>query len=107
MTSTPITTQSVRLTQGVHLTIEEQPELAPFVYKSLSRHLSGDWGDVDEDDQRVNDHAAQERSRIVSVYALGETRTAHTLYGSSNVDRIWIITDPGWATTTILWPAEY
>jgi len=66
----------------------------------LQRHARGEWGDVCEDDRRLNDEALLDGSRLLSAYrtALGE--------------KIWIITeaveDAGKrAATTILLPSEY
>jgi hypothetical protein len=66
----------------------------------LSRHLRGDWGDLCEEDRRLNDLALQDGSRLLSAY---QTRAGH---------RIWIITeaqddDGHRAATTILLPEEY
>jgi len=40
----------------------------------LRRHISGDWGDLDAHDRRVNDQAVKNGSRILSVYGEGDTR---------------------------------
>ena len=66
----------------------------------LRRHASKDWGDLDDDDRRLNDEAINDGSRILSAY--------HTSDGT----KIWIITeaedDSGQrAATTILLPEEY
>jgi hypothetical protein len=66
----------------------------------LQRHARGDWGDVCEEDRRLNDQALLDGSRLLSAYrtSLGE--------------RLWIITeavdDSGQrAATTVLLPSEY
>ncbi len=66
----------------------------------LSRHLSGDWGDLDEDDKLSNDDAVRDGSRILSAYVL-ETG-----------QRIWLITEAAdesgkRVATTALLPEEY
>ena len=66
----------------------------------LERHLHADWGDVDEEDWKLNDAAVVDGSRILSVYS--------TLKGV----KIWIITEAndeeGQRTaTTILLPDNY
>jgi hypothetical protein len=66
----------------------------------LARHLRGDWGDLCEEDRRLNDRALQDGSRLLSSY---QTRAGH---------RIWIITeaqddDGHRAATTILLASEY
>ncbi len=60
----------------------------------LQRHLKGDWGDLDNDDKRVNQWAVELRLRILSIY--------HTPLGD-----LWIITEADRSSTTLLLPAEY
>ena len=66
----------------------------------LRRHANRDWGDLGDEDKRLNDEAIQDGSRILSAY--------HTSDGA----KLWIITeaedDSGQrAATTILLPEEY
>ena len=61
----------------------------------LSRHAKGDWGDLDEDDRRINNLAAKLDERILSAYTLPDGT------------RIWIITEADRSSTTILLPEEY
>jgi len=66
----------------------------------LQRHVSGDWGDVCDEDRQANDRALQDGSRILSAY--------HTPLG----EKLWVITeaadDSGHRpATTILLPSEY
>jgi hypothetical protein len=66
----------------------------------LARHVTGDWGDLDEGDRHANDDALIDGSRLLSAY---QTRKG---------EKIWIITE---ATnefglrylTTLLLPSEY
>lgn len=64
----------------------------------LARHVSGDWGDVDEADLRANNIAATDGNMILSSYRLDAETT------------IWIISDPaddaGRRVTTVLLPEE-
>jgi hypothetical protein len=60
----------------------------------LQRHQSGDWGDLDADDQRQNDDAVQRWLRILSAYG-------------TPPDRLWVITEADRSVTTILRPDEY
>lgn len=62
-------------------------------YALLSRHVCGDWGELDEDDKALNQQALADRSRLMSSYLLGN-------------EKVWVITDAGWAVTTILLPSE-
>lgn len=66
----------------------------------LSRHIKGDWGDLSEEDRRLNDEALTDGSRILSAY--------RTLTGV----KVWIITeatdnDGHRSATTLLLPEEY
>lgn len=65
------------------------------VMRALFRHASGDWGECSPEDWAANDAAIPERGRLLSVYrdSCGVT--------------FWIITDPGWCTTTVLLPDDY
>jgi hypothetical protein len=40
----------------------------------LLRHVTGDWGDVSEDQQRANAEAAIWGGRILSIYGTGSRR---------------------------------
>ena len=60
----------------------------------LQRHPSGDWGDLDAEDQRENDYAIQRWLRILSAYG-------------TPPERLWLITEADRSVTTILRPDEY
>ncbi len=61
----------------------------------LLRHLQGDWGDLDADDRRVNEHALVHGLRLLSAYTL--------LDGT----KVWFITEASRTSTTVLLPSEY
>ena len=61
----------------------------------LTRHLTGDWGEVDEADGRENELSIKEGFRILSVY-----RTAKD-------EKLWVITEADRSATTLLLPGEY
>jgi hypothetical protein len=61
----------------------------------LNRHVAGDWGELDKQDQRENELALTHDLRILSAYTL-----------SSGV-RIWIITEADRSSTCVLLPEEY
>jgi hypothetical protein len=61
----------------------------------LSRHLSGDWGDLSAEDKRRNNQALREGTRLFSSYNIG------------NGVKIWIITEADRSVTTALLPEEY
>ena len=66
----------------------------------LTKHVSGDWGIVDDEDKAANDDSLIDGSRILSAY--------NTTKGV----KLWIITDAedddgNREATTILLPSEY
>ena len=65
----------------------------------LDRHVRGDWGDVDAEDQKANEHALRTGARILSAYSL------------RSGEKIWVITEAATggrrASTCILTPDEY
>jgi hypothetical protein len=62
----------------------------------LSRHASGDWGDLSEGDKEENQLSLQEGFRIFSSYVLPRTRV-----------KVWVITEADRSATTLLLPDEY
>ena len=60
----------------------------------LHRHLSGDWGDLDDEDKAENDFSVKNGFRILSAYNTPE-------------GRLWIITEADQSVTTFLLPDEY
>jgi hypothetical protein len=61
----------------------------------LQRHLTGDWGELDEHDVRENELSLLRGWRILSCYRL------------RNGTHIWIITEADRSLTTFLLPEEY
>jgi hypothetical protein len=64
------------------------------VMTALSRHASGDWGDLCPEDTLANDHAMNDGGRLFSAYGQGE-------------ERFWIITEADRSITTVLLPNDY
>lgn len=60
----------------------------------LSRHISGDWGDLDAEDKQANEDAIEYGNRIFSAYIL-------------NGEKLWIITEADRSSTCLLLPREY
>ena len=60
----------------------------------LSRHASGEWGDLDAHDVRENGRALKNGRRILSSYTIGERH-------------VWVITEADRSATTLLLPEEY
>ena len=65
------------------------------IVRALVRHLSGDWGNLDEDDWKRNDESLDSGGRLLSRYlALDGTK-------------FWITTEYDRSATTIFLPGEY
>ena len=79
-------------TPGALAALEESGE-SPDVF--LKRHLTGDWGEVDDHDRRENELSVVQGFRLLSAY----TR--------SNGTKLWIITEADRSATTLLLPSEY
>lgn len=71
----------------------EEAQANPFHY--LTRHITGDWGDLGDEDKAANDNALLTGDRVFSRYNL------------STEERLWIITEADRASTTLLLPLEY
>lgn len=61
----------------------------------LARHGTGDWGDVDEHDNKENQLSVERGFRLLSSY-----------FTNAN-DKIWLITEADRSATTLLLPEEY
>ena len=69
--------------------------------RCLRRHLSGDWGCVDTHDKAINDMAVAHRTRVLSAYPIDPKQPSR----GHGANTLWIITDRGWETTTLLLPS--
>lgn len=65
------------------------------VHNAVSRHSSGDWGDLCEEDLQANQFALDENLRLLSVY---QDRSG---------TKFWIITEADRSATTVLLPEDY
>ena len=75
---------------------EEALELAgQTAIEFLRRHMSGDWGELSDDDIKENELSLEQGFRLLSRY---ETAKGELL---------WIITEADRSATTILLPSEY
>lgn len=61
----------------------------------LRRHLSGDWGDICDEDRELNNDALKLGNRLLSSYTL------------SDGVKVWIITECDRSATTFLLPSDY
>ena len=61
----------------------------------LRRHMSGDWGELSDEDVKENEFSLKEGLRLLSAYQTGKGQ------------KLWIITEADRSATTILLPSEY
>ena len=79
-------------TPGALRALEEAGQSPAFF---LEKHVSGDWGEVNGEDKRLNDEALVTGERLLSAY--------RTLKGV----KIWVITEADRSSTCCLLPSEY
>jgi hypothetical protein len=60
----------------------------------LTRHISGDWGDLGGEDKTENDFSLEHGFRLLSAY-------------DTPRGRLWVITEADRSATTLLLPDEY
>lgn len=60
----------------------------------VRRHVSGDWGEVCDEDKKANEWALKHGARLLSAYDV-------------NGEKLWVITEANRESTTVLTPGEY
>ena len=81
------------MTRGINDLVADNEHFAKFVWDSLKKYRTGDWGDLCDEDKRLNDEAIDSGSRILAAY--------------EGMYKIWVITEHDRSATTILFPDEY
>lgn len=77
------------------ITANAKDQLDPIdVEQGLSRHATGDWGEICPEDRTENELSLREGYRLMSVYLSGGKR-------------FWIITEADRSVTTVLMPLDY
>ncbi len=61
----------------------------------LLRHVTGDRGDLEDEDKKENDLSVKEGFRILSAYEL------------DTGEKVWVITEWDRSVTTFILPSEY
>ena len=90
---------AVLMTAEVTRVVEEDGAIGT-VLDCLQRPASGDWGDLCEEDRRMNDEAIEaerdggDTDRLFSAYETG-------------IGKLYVITEWDRSTTTVLTPGEY
>ena len=83
-------------TAGVYNKMQSSKNFDNFVAKCLTKHFSGDFGSIPENEILMNQEAIKNKiDRVFSVYEIAA--------GS----KIYIITDGAPRHTTVLFPNEY
>lgn len=75
--------------------LEKAQKLGIDLMSLLVRHVTGDWGDLSNEDKKENDFSVDKRLRLMSSYKISKT------------DKIWIITEADRSVTAFLLPEEY
>ena len=95
--TTPFELGQPTATAGVAEKMNEDQKFYDFVYLSLKRYMTCDWGDMSDSDKAQNDEAVE--SGLDRIFA------AYNRPGKD--ETIWIITEADRSVTTILFPDEY
>jgi hypothetical protein len=61
----------------------------------ITRHVTGDWGDLEDEDKAENELSVGRNLRIFSAYKL------------ASGGKLWVITEADRSATTLLLPSEY
>ena len=83
------------VTSGVNERISNDNGFALHINRCLTRHLSGDWGDLCKEDREENELSLEKGFRLFSSYK------------HDSCPKIWIITEADRSVTTVLFPSEY
>lgn len=98
---------SVFLTAHIAEWADDRHDRTAWILDCLTRHNSGDWGDLGDNDTALNTTALRHHDgRLLSRYELPDELADP----AGTEDAIWIITDDlddDEPITTILWPSEY
>ena len=81
-------------TRGVNDRVAVDTSFSLFIWESLKRHTTCDWGELSAEDKKENDFSLDKQLRLLSSYQHGGIK-------------IWIITEADRSVTTILFPEEY
>jgi hypothetical protein len=63
--------------------------------RCLARHVTGDWGELEDEDRAANEAAVAEGTRLLSAYTV------------ASGEKLWVITEWDRSVTTFLLPEEY
>jgi hypothetical protein len=86
-------------TSGVHHESGNDPVFAHNVHACLTRYRKGDWGDLSDEDKKMNDEALKDGDQILAAYEVPTSQ--------ATTRKIYIVTEWDRSVTTILFPEEY
>jgi len=75
--------------------VSKDKKFDEFILDCLFRHVTGDWGNLSEQDKSENEYSMGKYLRIFSSYKY------------RNAEKIWIMTEADRQHTTVLFPNEY
>nr|WP_312577706.1 hypothetical protein [Sedimentibacter sp.] len=81
-------------TRNVDSLVQENKQFRDEINAALNKFINNDWGDTCDEDAEMNHEALNSGERILAVYK--------TCKGY-----VWIISEYGRSSTTILFPSEY
>lgn len=82
------------MTSGIAHECKKSPAFSAKILDCLGRYTKGDWGDLCEDDKKLNDDAVKTGDdRILAAYIVGK--------------KVYIITEYDRSVTTVLFADEY
>jgi hypothetical protein len=87
------------MTATVANIIADDTGFAAFSAACMKRHMTGDWGEMSQEDIDRNNEALVHGSRLFSSYKMPKP--------IERDDKLWIITEADRSSTTILFPSEY
>jgi hypothetical protein len=80
----------------VNITPRAAQKLPPEdITTAIRRHSRGDWGDLDLEDQQLNDQRLEKGGPIASIYT------------ASNGLKFYVLTEADRSVTTVLLPEDY
>ena len=92
---------TILATAGIDSEMQDTYGFEAFCNRCVARHYYMDWGDLCEEDKKLNDLAVKTGDRILSAYKIPkDLRIGYA-------DKIWIITEADRSRTTVLFPDEY
>lgn len=86
----------VCMTSDVSVCMSENPDFAQVAMDAVHRHLSGDWGDLTNDDRDLNNAALVTGDRLFSVYK-----------APCDNEWLYVITEGDRSSTLLMFPSEY